>query len=135
MWPEVGSRNFFSVSELQAAGRSTSAAHELATWWRDKAEAEIEQTVAKAIEYGATDLVDIGHSIARAAGRELDSDAEAAEWGIFFYMEGKLSRWRSAIAAGRRVSDDTLLDLGVYPRMAQRVRESGGWPGTEEDEV
>lgn len=101
---------------------------ELAQWWRDTAEAEIEQTVDKAIEYGATDLVDIGRSLARVADREID-DSQAAEWGIFFYLEGKLSRWRSAIERGGVPSFDTLLDIGVYARMAQRVRTAGSWPG------
>lgn len=106
------------------------AEEELAEWWRDKAEAEIDQTVAKAIEYGSTDLIDIGRDLARIAKREV-SDEEAAEMGIYFYLLGKLSRWRSAIERGDRPSDDTLLDIGVYVRMAQRVRSHGGWPGTE----
>lgn len=124
---------FMAVDEVKQhlAGRSTSAAHELAEWWRETAEAEIEQTVSKAVEYGATDLIDIGQSLARVAGREID-DATAAEWGIFFYLEGKLSRWRSAIERGDLPSFDTLLDIGVYARMAQRVRMTGGWPGTED---
>lgn len=124
---------FMTVDEAKGmlAGRSTSAAHELAEWWRETAESEIEQTVAKAIEYGSTDLVDIGRSIARVAGREVE-DAEAAEMGIFFYLEGKLSRWRSAIERGDVPSFDTLLDIGVYARMAQRIRMTGGWPGTED---
>lgn len=121
-------------SGMTADPKPPTPAEQLAGWWREKAEAEIDQTVAKAVEYGSTDLIDIGHSIARAAGRELEGDDEAAEWGIFFYLEGKLSRWRSAITDGRRVSDDTLLDIGVYARMAQRVRDAGGWPGTEEDD-
>ncbi len=108
-------------------------ATELADWWRNTAESEIEQTVAKAVEYGSTDLIDIGRSIARIAGRNDGdfTDTDAALWGIFFYLEGKLSRWRSALERGDRVSDDTLLDIGVYARMAQRVVETGGWPGTQ----
>lgn len=120
-------------SGMTADPEPSSAEEELAEWWRDQAEAEIEQTVAKAVEYGSTDLVDIGQSLARVAGREID-DQEAAEWGIFFYLEGKLSRWRSAITDGREVSNDTLLDIGVYARMAQRIREAGSWPGVKEDD-
>lgn len=100
----------------------------LADWWMTQAEAEIEATVDKAIEYSSTDLVDIGRTLARTAGREV-SDEEAAELGIFFYLQGKLSRWAGAIAAGKRPSDDTILDIGIYCRMAQRVRDVGGWPG------
>lgn len=106
---------------------------ELAEWWKEKAEAEIGQTVAKAVEYGSTDLIDIGRSIGRVAGLDWD-DQEAAEAGIFFYLEGKLSRWRSALERGDRVSDDTLLDIGVYVRMAQRIRDAGGWPGVDQED-
>ncbi len=116
------------------AGRSTTDADRLAAWWRRTAEAEIEQTVAKAVEYGSTDLIDIGRSLARVAGREVD-DEEAAEMGVFFYLEGKLSRWRSTLERGDRPSLDTLLDIGVYARMAQRIRYAGSWPGTEEEET
>jgi hypothetical protein len=130
--PPVANTDELATAETYfgLAGRSTSAAQELAHWWRTTAEAEIEQTVAKAIEYGATDLIDIGRSLARVAGQELD-DQQAAEWGVFFYLEGKLSRWRSAMERGDVPSFDTLLDIGVYARMAQRIRMTGGWPGTE----
>lgn len=111
-----------------------SAEFQLGKWWRDKAEAEIGQTVAKAIEYGSTDLIDIGHDLARIAGQPID-DTAAAEWGIYFYLLGKLSRWRSAMERGDRVSDDTLLDIGVYARMAQRVRDAGGWPGINKEDT
>jgi hypothetical protein len=33
------------------------------------------------------------------------------------------------------VSDDSLFDIGVYVRMAQRIRHSGGWPGIDLNEV
>ncbi len=102
----------------------------LAAWWREKAEAEIEQTVDKAVEYGATDLIDIGRNIARLSDREV-TDQEAALMGVFFYLEGKFARWRSALHEGRPVSADTLLDIGVYVRMAQRINEAGSWPGVE----
>lgn len=101
---------------------------ELRGWWFDLAEREIEGTVPKAIEYSSTDLVDIGRTLAYCMGRQV-SDEEAAELGIFFYMQGKLSRWAGAIKTGKRVSDDTLFDIGVYVRMTQRVRAAGGWPG------
>jgi hypothetical protein len=118
----------FHMLEAQMVNETDPTPEEqLAQWWRDTAESEIKQTVAKAVEYGATDLIDIGQTLARVAGRTI-GDAEAAEWGIFFYLEGKLSRWRSAIERGDLPSFDTLLDIGVYARMAQRVRQEGGWP-------
>lgn len=120
--------NFETMDEVERAADPRRT--ELADWWRSTAEAEIEQTVDKAVEYGSTDLIDIGQAIARVAGREIP-DSEAAEWGVFFYLEGKLSRWRSAITRGDLPSFDTLLDIGVYARMAQRIRQEGSWPGTE----
>ena len=104
----------------------------LTEWWMDKAEEEVRRTVPKAVEYGATDLRDIGRDLAAMAGREV-TDEEAAELGVYFYIRGKLSRWTDAVIRGDRVSDDTLFDLGVYVRMAQRIRDTGGWPGLPKD--
>lgn len=103
---------------------------ELIDWWMDTASSEVELTVPKAIEYGSTDLIDIGLMLGRTMKRAI-SEEEAAELGVFFYLIGKIARWQSAIQRGERPSDDTLLDIGVYVRMAQRIRHSGGWPGVE----
>lgn len=106
--------------------------HGLTEWWLQQAHEEIDRTVPKAIEYSSTDLMDIGHDLARGWGREVD-DEEAAELGVFFYLRGKVARWVGAVTAGHRVSDDTLFDIGVYVRMAQRIRFAGGWPGIEKE--
>lgn len=106
---------------------------ELRRWWMGLAESEIDRTVPKAVEYSSTDLTDIGHDLARTQGREID-DEEAAELGVFFYLRGKVARWVGAMIAGQRVSDDTLFDIGVYVRMAQRIRATGSWPGIAEDD-
>lgn len=103
---------------------------QLRAWWYDLAKTEIDRTVPKAVEYSSTDLADIGHQLARTAGRQV-TDEEAAELGIFFYIQGKLSRWAGAVTNGQRPSDDTLFDLGVYIRMAQRIRAAGSWPGVD----
>ncbi len=100
---------------------------ELRDWWLGLAQTEVDRTVPKAVEYGSTDLTDIGYDLARTMGREV-TDEEAAELGVFFYLRGKVARWVSAVMDGRRVSDDTLFDIGVYVRMAQRIRHAGGWP-------
>lgn len=112
---------------------ATDAEHErmegvLGDWWIALAQEEVDKVVPKAIEYGALDLIQIGQDLALTAGRQV-TDEEAAEMGIYFYLRGKLARWTDAILRGDRPSDDTLHDLGVYVRMAQRVRHSGGWPG------
>lgn len=103
---------------------------DLGKWWMEQASAEIERTVPKAIEYGAHDLVEIGRTLGRCMGRTL-SEEEMAEMGIYFYLVGKVARWTDAVTRGERPSDDTLFDIGVYIRMAQRVRAAGGWPGME----
>lgn len=102
------------------------SADDLARWWRLQAKDEIDRTVPKAIEYGSTDLVVIGHTLAAAMHREV-TDAEAAELGIAFYAHGKMARIMAAITDGRWSSDDSWFDLGVYARMAQRVRKVGYW--------
>lgn len=108
---------------------------ELTDWWLSTASHEIEPMAAKAVEYGAGDLVEIGRKL-RAAGVINGADSYEyqrkfdAELGIWFYLVGKMARWASAIEEGRKVSDDTLRDIGVYVRMAQRVRAVGSWPGT-----
>lgn len=109
-------------------------AGELRTWWLELAGAEAERVVPKAVEYGATDLRDIGRDLAAISGRKV-TDEEATELGIYFYLRGKLSRWTDAVIRGDRPSDDTLHDLGVYVRMAQRTRSHGGWPGIKNKET
>lgn len=124
----------FGSDDIEPPEHQWTPAELLADWWRNKAETEIDMVVDKAIEYGATDLVDIGRNIARLSDRDV-TDQEAAMIGVFFYLEGKLARWRSAIHDGRPVSTDTILDIGVYARMAQRITEAGSWPGVELAEV
>lgn len=108
--------------------------HELTSWWIDSAASEIDGMAAKAVEYGATDLRDLGRMIYEMAGRPQPDDGVATETGIAFYAAGKLGRIVAAIKEGRRPSEDTWLDLGVYSRMAQRVRQTGGWPGAAVDD-
>lgn len=105
---------------------------ELGQWWHDQASKEIDPLMAKMEEYGgrgrAVDLIDIGTELARLMGRDQISEQEATEIGIYFYVRGKMSRWLAAISEGNTVSDDTLYDIGIYVRMAQRNRFAGGWP-------
>lgn len=102
--------------------------NDLTQWWMDQAQDEANKTVSKAVQYGSNSMIDVGHQMARQAGRTV-SHEEAAELACYFYIVGKMGRWADAIIAGERVSDDTLFDVGVYVRMAQRIRTNGGWPG------
>ena len=113
--------------EEAAALRAT----ELERWWAGIAASEAEKVAPKAYEYGSRDLLDIGHDMARILGVDWD-DRQAAEAGTYFYVRGKLARWTAALERGEDVSMDTLADIGVYVRMAQRIRTHGGWPGSEE---
>lgn len=112
------------------------SADDLKRWWMDQASMEVDKLMGKAIEYGgrgaAIDLIDIGQALAQVSGRTLSVE-EQIEWGIFFYIEGKFARWKAAMMEGRRVSDDTLHDVSVYCRMAQRNRAVGGWPYKAEE--
>lgn len=104
---------------------------ELNRWWLETAHKEITEMTAKMVEYGgngrAEDLIQIGRTIALTSGREVD-DGEATELGIYFYLIGKMARWTAAVVEQDRPSDDTLHDISVYIRMAQRARYAGGWP-------
>lgn len=112
--------------------------HDLLVWWMDTANTEVTGIIAKALEYGgmgrALDLTDIGRQLVNAGvkvpefGVKGSQEAWLAELGIYFYLVGKFARWTAAISEGRHVSDDTLLDIGIYVRMAQRIRAVGGWP-------
>lgn len=107
-------------------------AGELERWWLAMATEEIERTVPKAIEYGSTDLAEIGRQMLEAGLHEGNHETSTEELGVYFYMVGKMARWTDAVRTGRRVSDDTLFDLGIYVRMVQRIRSAGGWPGANE---
>lgn len=105
----------------------------LSDWWLERAKQEIEQVVPKAVEYGANSMIEVGRTLARLQHRTV-TDEEAIELACMFYIAGKVGRWVDAVAANKRVSDDTLHDIGVYVRMAQRNRDVGGWPfGPDED--
>lgn len=101
---------------------------ELRGWWLEQARDEAEEAIIKADEYGAGDLLDLGRTMARIVGQPGLTDAEAMELGVFFYLRGKIARWSSAIEEQHPVSDDTIKDILVYARMAQRIRYLGGWP-------
>ncbi len=98
---------------------------ELRGWWLEKAIEEVEATIPKAVEYSSSDLEVMGAAM-EAMGVPEGSGVEAA---IAFYALGKVARAVGALASGQRPSDDTWFDIGVYARMAQRVRAAGAWPG------
>lgn len=96
------------------------------SWWSTEAAATGAATAAKLEEYGASDLVHIGLSMATMMGRTVGDD-EAFELGCFFYLYGKVTRALSAYQRHRVPSDDTWLDLSVYAKMVLAKR-AGVWP-------
>lgn len=106
----------------------------LTNWWIDLANEEVDRVVPKAVEYGSTDLREVGRTLANVMQRDGLSDEELTELGIYFYLVGKFARWMDAVRDGRRAGDDTLHDIGVYVRMAQRTRAVGGWPFGDKEE-
>lgn len=135
--------SFVDEPPMPGYNRELSPAEELAEWWISTASAEIEPLIAKMQEYGgmgrAIDLEEIGRGLINSGvspwespgdgtPRALFEIREHQELGIYFYLLGKFARWTAAVKEGRPVSDDTLLDIGIYVRMVQRIRQKGGWP-------
>lgn len=103
----------------------------LRLWWVAKGHEDAALVTEKYKEYGNTALLEVGRQVADVMGRKV-TDGEAQELGIWFFMVGKMARWKTAILKGERVSKDTLDDLAVYSTMARRVHEKGGWPGLDQ---
>ncbi len=99
----------------------------LSEWWRSQAEKEIQATVPKAVEYGAADLEVMGQAMLHLVPREKRSRQLGIEMALAFYALGKVARLFGAFERGELPSADTWFDLGVYCRMAERVREFGEW--------
>jgi hypothetical protein len=105
------------IDEELAGLPSPNGETDILNWWLAHAEADAEAALAKANEYGSSDL--------KVVGAALGGEAEA---GIAFYILGKAARAVSGVLEGRPVSDDTWHDIVVYGMMARRVRETGRWP-------
>jgi hypothetical protein len=103
---------------------------ELNSWWLNSGCQDASLVISKYQEYGNTALLEVGRQLAEVMGRGA-TKAEMQELGIWFFMVGKMARWKTAILKGERVSKDTLDDLAVYATMARRVHEKGGWPDGE----
>lgn len=136
---QLGTDQYTELDATLEEELNTDAVTKLQQWWMGKAWSEIKPLTAKMQEYGgmgrAIDLEEIGRGLTQSGVRtpaqmygQPAQPHELQELGIYFYLLGKFARWTAAVAEGRPVSDDTLLDIGVYVRMVQRIRESGGWP-------
>lgn len=119
---------FLGANDLLAENTAVSMELLLTEWWLKRAEAEARAVVPKAIEYGSNSLMQLGYMMARLQGRTVD-DSEALELGCWVNAVQKIERWTDAVLRGERTSDDSIYDLGIYVKMAQRIRDVGHWPG------
>jgi hypothetical protein len=87
------------------------------------------ETVRRQItEYGSVDLEMMGIGLLEASKQTVpDPYKVGMEMALIFYLQGKVSRCVSAIAAGQMPSNDTLKDIRVYAFMLGHVREFGHW--------
>lgn len=100
----------------------------LKDWWQNASKEEIDAIMPKVVEYGASDLKLMGDALLMSMP-QCKGKVSPEELAIAFYAFGKASRLMGAYADGVKPSDDTWFDLGVYSRMALRVRFAGEWPG------
>lgn len=98
---------------------------EFAAWLRGYIDEIIDTTVPKMEEYGTRDLEDIGSSMVEI-GQVTDSEVSNYEYGVLFYLLGKVARWKAAATRGKPVSTDTLHDTVVYTLMVMFDRERNG---------
>jgi hypothetical protein len=111
-----------------SSGPEQSPSPTLAEWWRQLAEREIERNAPKVDEYGATDLAVMGRALVALLPPAMQTEAVGMEMACAFYALGKIGRIVSSYAAGKLPKEDSWHDMGVYARMAQRIRETGRWP-------
>jgi hypothetical protein len=100
----------------------------LKSWWESTSKAELDAIMPKVIEYGSSDLKLMGDALLMSMP-QCKGKVQPEELAIAFYAFGKAARLMGAYADGVAPSEDTWHDLGVYSRMALRVRSVGEWPG------
>ena len=100
----------------------------LPEWWRQLMEREIGRVMPKVEEYGATDLAVMGRALVALLPPPMQNEAVGMEMACAFYALGKIGRIVSSYATGKLPREDSWHDMGVYARMAQRIRETGRWP-------
>lgn len=119
---------------LQVLSTPATELDELIDWWLETAQGDTKTILQKYKEYGNTSLSDLGYHMAELMGWQRPARSEAQLLGIYYFMHGKMARWKTAILKGEAApSDDTLLDLTNYAMMARRTVAVDGWPFAQED--
>lgn len=102
---------------------------DLVRWWTVTTRQDIEQSIPKVREYGASDLQIMGDVMREWVRPETEwTPSQGVELSIGFYLLGKIARAVGAYRDGRLPSDDTIFDIYYYAMMIRRVRAVGGWP-------
>lgn len=107
------------------------AIHDIQVWWESQANKDAVLVSEKFKEYGTTALSDLGYQMAELMGWDRPSRQEAQELAVYYFMLGKMARWKNALLRGEGVSNDTLTDLACYAMIARKARHSGGWPNAD----
>ena len=122
------------MTDEDIAGRRAdieNEAAEIADWWTKRTQATIDQTVPKAVQYGAADLEIMGaamQALLPIDGADADEKAMMGRYAaVSFYMLGKVARIFGALEQGKLPNPDSEFDLEVYAVMAARIRETGRW--------
>lgn len=104
---------------------------ELQAWAAALVVDDLDRIRRQITEYGSVDLEMMGIGLLEAAQWDEaligDETGIGMELALIFYLQGKVARCVSAVAAKKRPSDDTLRDLRVYALMLGHVREFGHW--------
>lgn len=103
---------------------------ELSVWWEQQVKTEMKSVLPKVGEYGAVDLKIMATAMRALwpGDKETVPERVLVEMALSFYLLGKCGRLFGAYEQGKLPSDDTLLDIAIYTKMIQRVREVGEWP-------
>lgn len=122
--------DFFAGREtatVEGPKQWTLLADQLREWWLHIGKQDATLVAEKYQEYGNTALLEVGHQLADLWGHKV-SDGDAQMLGVYFFMVGKMARWKTALLKGEQPSRDTLDDLAVYATMARNIMEHGNWP-------
>lgn len=100
---------------------------DLQAWMEKIRQAEQNETLRKAVEYGSSDLEVMGKTMLLLVPEHLRTEALGLQMAIGFYALGKVARLFGAFEDGRAPSTDTWYDLHIYALMGMKVQETGRW--------
>ena len=105
----------------------TKLVEDLFQWWTETSNNEAQSSIPKSVEYGVSSLKTMGDEIITMMPSEVGTRNDPTMVAIWCYVVGKLGRWSNAVRRGEQVNPDTLHDIAVYVKMAQRIQQTGTW--------